>query len=210
MLDDEDGAGQRTQIGKRRDRFAQRKPDRERAMDQAQRLEQIDIDVGGQVSRESPAAAASARSASGVRENHAARSARRFRRRSAAPPCRRRRAAARCRERQRQHVVDQMLPDIRRGLHRQRDDAEHGRRDKHRGQHGDRCRDPSRACRRVSRAGCIGTAAMPARGASIAPASAGGSWQAPAGVNCRIRPCPPASKPPCGWRRFSRSAAGRR
>ena len=50
--DHDDRAGQRAQTGKHAHRVLQRKPDRERAMDQAQRLEQIDIDISREIGRD--------------------------------------------------------------------------------------------------------------------------------------------------------------
>ena len=143
--DHDDRAGQRAQAGKHAHRVLQRKPDRERAMDQAQRLEQVDIDIGGQIGRDRE------------RQRHqpqqyrpAAKFMQRDRPRGAGADRERQGADAEEQERgiekrQRQHVIDQMLPDIRRRLHRQSDDRDDGGGDEDGGPCRNRRCDPPRA-----------------------------------------------------------------
>ena len=206
--DDDDRARHRAQIGKGGHRVAQRKPDRQRAMDQAERLEQIGIDVSRDIGRDRQ------------RQRHQPqqqRAAGKIMQRD--QPCRAcadrqcQRADAEQQERgvehrPRQHIGDQIAPQIGRRIHRQRNDREHGCCDRGRGHHRDDSCDPS---------GGRGTVhARPSRLdvsdvalTDLPPVSGEGDMLAET-INYQSRPCPPASRPPCGWRRSSTSAGNRR
>ncbi len=142
--DHDDGAGQRAQIGKHAHRVLQRQPDRKRPVDQAERLEQIDIDVSREIGRDRE------------RQRHqpeqhlpAAEFMQRDRPRRAGADRERQGADAAEQERgvektPRQHIFDEGLPDVRRRLQRQRDDGDDGSGDKNGGRDRDRRGDPAR------------------------------------------------------------------
>ena len=182
-------------------------------MDQAERLEQIDIDVSREVGRDRE------------RQRHQPEQhlpAAEFMQRD--DPCRagadRKRQGADAEEQERsvekaarQHVFDEGLPDVRRGLHRQRDDGDDGSGDQDGGRDRDRRGDPARA-RGPGHAGSHRREA--ASPCSIMPSPVEGEGMSAemlsrrGAINYRTRPCPPASRPPCGWRRSWRSTSDRR
>ena len=207
------GAGQRAQIGKQAHRVLQREPERERLVDQAERLEQIDIDVSREIGRDRERQRQQP-------QQHlpAAKFMQRHRPRRTGADRKRQRADADQQQRgvekaPRQHVFDEGLPDVRRRLHRQRDDGDDGSGDKDGGRDRDRCGDPPRA-RGPGHAGSHRQEA--GSPCSIMPSPGEGEGilaemlSRLGAINYRTRPCPPASRPPCGWRRSWRSASDRR
>ena len=206
------GAGQRAQIGKQAHRVLQRKPDRERLMDQAERLEQIDIDVSREIGwdrkrqRQQPQQHLPAAK---FMQRHCPRRAGADRKRQGAYADQQQRGVEKA---ARQHVLNEGLPDVRRRLHRQHDDGDDRRCDEDRGRNRDHCGDPARA----RGAGHAGSHRQEAGPCSIMPSPGEGEGMLAevlsrrGAINYRTRPCPPASRPPCGWRRSWRSASDRR
>ena len=205
--------GSERRLGSTRTASCSGSQSRERLMDQAERLEQIDIDVSGEVGRDRQ------------RQRHqpqqhrpAAEFMQRDQPRGAGADRKRQRGDADEQQRgvekaPRQHVFDEGLPDIGRRLHRQRDDRDDGSGDQNGGRDRDRRGDPARA-RGPGHAGSHRQEAGSPCSNMPSPGEGEGMLAEMlsrlGAINYRTRPCPPASRPPCGWRRSWRSAADRR
>ena len=120
-------------------------------MDQAERLEQIDIDVSREIGRDRERQRQQPQQhlpAAKFMQRHDPCRTRADRQRQRADADQQQRGVEQA---ARQYVLDQGLPDVRRRLHRQRDDGKDGRRNQDRGRNRDRCGDPARARGRGSR-----------------------------------------------------------
>ena len=162
-------------------------------MHQAERLEQVGIDVSGKIGRyrqrqrhqpqqHAPAGKIVAR--------HHPRSAGADQECDRADPDEQK---GRVEKGGRQHVVDQVVPHIGRRLQSQRNDRDHGRRDQDRG------------CDRDGGCGATGVHTAP-RARPCAPSFQEFDRRGLPEISCQSRPCPPARPQPCGWRRSLRSA----
>ena len=205
--------GNERKLGSMRTASLQRQPKCERLVDQAERLEQIDIDIrreiGGDRERQRQQPDQHLPAAEFMQRDRPRR-ARADRKRQGADTAKQERGVEKA---PRQHIFDERLPDVRRRLHRQRDDGDDGSCDENSRRHRDHCGNPA-GMRGSGHAGSHWQEAgspcsnMPSPG--VGEGMLAEILSRPGAINYRTRPCLPASRLPCGWRRSWRSGADRR
>lgn len=179
-------------------------------MDEAERLEQIGVDVSGEIGRDRQRQRHQPQQRAAAAEIIA-----RDQPRGAGTEQKRQRTDTGEQERgveqrRRQHIVDQVVPHFRRRLHGKRHDRDDGSRDQDRRHHRDCRGDPAGVDASRPASGRSLFSGGVNRSSTLAPALSSGQERGRSGeVSCQSRPCPPALPPPCGLRRSSRSAGCR-